>query len=83
VRRVAGAVDVQDDMRGATVALAGAQVEPSRAWAKARQAWRPTAFSKRESVGWLARSASLSGRRPQTSLSKGSTRKVSASFWSS
>ena len=42
-----------------------------------------TAFSSRDRVGWLARSNPLSGRRPQTHLSSGSWRSVSASFWSS
>jgi hypothetical protein len=41
------------------------------------------AFSRREMVGWLARSAPLSGKEPQTALSRGSTRKVLESFWSS
>ena len=41
------------------------------------------AFSRRDSVGWLARSASLAGSRPQASLSSGSERSVSASSWSS
>jgi hypothetical protein len=34
-------------------------------------------------VGWLARSSPLSGSEPQQSLSKGSSRRVSESFWSS
>jgi len=40
------------------------------------------AFSKRDSVGWLARSSS-SIERPATSLKTGSDRRVSWSFWSS
>jgi hypothetical protein len=36
------------------------------------------AFSSREMVGWLARSAPPSGNEPQTTLSKGSSRKERA-----
>ena len=48
-----------------------------------KQSFTPGAFSRRERVGWLARSASDLGRRPRTSFKSGSERKVSASFWSS
>jgi hypothetical protein len=41
------------------------------------------AFSIREMVGWLASSGSLSGKEPQSALSKGSSHKVHESFWSS
>jgi len=51
--------------------------------ASASIACRLTAFSRRENVGWLARSAPLTGRRPHTSFSSGSPRSVSASSWSS
>ena len=40
------------------------------------------AFSKRESVGWLAKLSS-SGDRPARSLKTGSARSVSWLFWSS
>ena len=48
-----------------------------------RQERLVAAFSRREMVGWLARSAPLSGKEPQTILSSGSSRRESESFWSS
>jgi hypothetical protein len=53
------------------------------AWAIRWQQRQSAAFSSREKVGWLARSVPLSGKEPQTTLSKGSSRKEFESFWSS
>jgi hypothetical protein len=38
-------------------------------------------LSSLEIVGWLARSAPLSGKEPHANLSKGSSPKESESFW--
>jgi hypothetical protein len=51
---------------------------PTSASSMALQACRSTAFSRREKVGCEARSAPLSGSRPHTALSSGSTRRVVA-----
>jgi hypothetical protein len=78
VRRVVGAVEVEDDPRRDASAFAFVPADLPSAAAKREQAPRSTACSRRDSVGWLARSGSLAGRRPQTALSKGSRRGVSA-----
>ena len=83
VGRISGRIEVQKHLLWSTVFSSLSQVEFEDCLGIGWQERLLAAFSKREMVGWLARSSPLSGKEPQTSLNKGSSRKELESFWSS
>ena len=76
VHHIERVIDVQRDSRAAD---ALAHHRSTIAYPSRISARRSGAFSSRDSVGCEARSASLSGNRPQASLKAGSRRSVSRS----
>jgi hypothetical protein len=80
VGRIVCRVEVQQNTLGGAVfaPLAHVELEESQGHPVAERA--STEFSRRERVGWLARSSPLSGREPHASFRSGSARKESASF---
>ncbi len=82
VRRVVGAIEVQQALLGTALAARSAIHSSASTVARRSMLRRSTRFSSREKVDWLARAGSLSIRPPQTSLNKGAWRNVVASFWS-
>lgn len=84
MHRIVGRIEVQEDPLGGGSAadllapLLDVQLPEGSGYAQA--GFSIGAFSSRERVGWLARSASVSGKRPHTNFSKGSARRAWASF---